>query len=812
MANSTEKTQTILRCTHCGDPCPNDRITVENKYFCCEGCRMVWQLLDRNGLCTYYNLNEHPGLSQKSPIRKDKFAFLDDEKMAAGLIRFQNETETHVIFYLPAVHCSSCLYLLENLHRLDPAIQSSRIDFAAKEITIVFHRRDTTLRRVAELLTRLGYEPYISLRDLGKSRPGTSRSMITRLGVAGFCFGNIMLLSFPEYLGLNAADLTLRYAFRYMSFFISLLVLLYSAQPFYISAWKALRRGYLNIDLPIVLAILVTFGRSAYEMTTNTGSGYFDSMSGIVFFMLAGRVLQDKTYRRLSFDRDFTSYFPLAVTVLQSEAPAIVKALPDLRCGDTLRIHSGEIIPADGILTRGRAFIDYSFVTGESIPVTKTVGELVYAGGRQTGAAIEVLVTKEVAQSYLTQLWNKGFDPAETKESFSFVNTLSKNFTLLVFLVATGAIIYWQIHNPANTWKAVTAILIVACPCALLISSTFTNGNLIRILARNGFYLRNADVVEKIATANRLVFDKTGTLTDNTDPILSFEGAPLTANQQDAIAMLTAQSVHPLSQALARKFGPPSINSTVRDYWEYPGKGIQALVDGHHWMIGSARFVEAETPEHDLPGSRVYVACDYRVLGSFTLSNHYREGLPVLFAQLSPGLSLSILSGDNAHERPRLEELAGRDTPMHFKQSPLEKCRYIAWLQQKGEKVIMIGDGLNDAGALKQSDAGIAVAADANNFTPASDAIIRAEQLTRLPVFIRLCRAGRNIILLSFGLSTVYNIIGLFFAVRAALSPLIAAILMPASTVSILLVTFGYSNWLGKKWLGKAAEQDHLRR
>ncbi|GGA94756.1 ATPase [Puia dinghuensis] len=721
--------------------------------------------------------------------------------MAAGLIGFRNEEETHLTLYLPAIHCSSCLYLLEHLRRLHPGILSSRIDFTAKEIFLVFHHRQITLRGVVELLASLGYEPYISLHDLGRSRPNANRDLIYRLGVAGFCFGNIMLLCFPEYLGLGSADGALRQVFRYLSLVFAVPVLLYSAQPFYISAWNGLRRQFLNIDAPIVLAILITFARSAWEVLGGAGSGYFDSMSGIVFFMLAGRVLQDKTYRELSFDRDYTSYFPVAVTVLQSEGDPVVKALPDLRCGDTLRIHSGELIPADGILTRGRAFIDYSFVTGESVPVTKTVGEIVYAGGRQTGAAIEVLVVKEVAQSYLTQLWNRQSDPAAAKPSFSFVNTLSRNFTLIVLLIAACAAVYWRLHDPEKIWKAVTAVLIVACPCALLLTSTFTNGNILRILGRNGVYLRNAETLERIATATHIVFDKTGTLTDASDPVLGYDGVPLTPDQQQAIGILASQSVHPLSRALARKFGSMLADAHVHDYREYPGKGVEALVNDHHWAIGSAAFVGAQTAAHDLPGSTVFVACDNRVLGSFSVSSHYREGLTTLVRRLGPGLRLSILSGDNPRESARLHQLLGKDTRLLFGQSPLDKCEYISRLQQHGERVMMIGDGLNDAGALSQSDVGIAVTADSNNFTPASDAILRADRLHLLPEFIRLCRAGRSIILGTFLLSILYNVIGLSFAVHASLSPLIAAILMPASTLSILLITYGSSNLLGKKLL-----------
>jgi len=807
---------------------------------------MVYQLLDANGLCTYYQLNDHPGISRRIGVRKDKFAFLDEDKMAGGLITFQNDKETHTTLYLPQIHCSSCLYLLENLHRLEKAVLSSRIDFAAKEITIVFDHRQISLRQVAELLTSIGYEPHISLRDLGQTTPGVNKTLIYQLGVAGFCFANIMLFSFPEYLGLSPApslpanaagtllsdgsELTLQHTFRLLNFLFSLPVLLYSARPFYDSAWKSLRHKFLNIDAPIVLAIFVTFARSAWEVFTGAGSGYFDSMSGIVFFMLAGRVLQDRTYRQLSFERDYTSYFPMAVTVLLPDAsPSIpaasqpipatpqsallapqstrtpenkdrtsIKALPDIRSGDTLLIHNGELIPADGILTRGRALIDYSFVTGESQPVVKNIGEIVYAGGRQTGANIEVLVVKEVVQSYLTQLWNRqdkqspvAPDHQLTDYKFSFVHALSRYFTYIVLSISAVSAIYWAIHDPSKCWGAATAVLIVACPCALLLSTTFTNGHLLRTLAKNQFYLRNARTIERIAATTHIVFDKTGTLTDTTQQDITYEGEALTPHHRLVIATLAAQSTHPLSQALVQ-YLDQAPTAYLTDFKEWPGKGIEGYVDGEWVTIGSPAFVTPATPAS--PASRVTIAIDGRPLGAFTFAIHYRPGLTDLIARLSPRLSLSVLSGDTAREHARLQQIFGKDTALLFGQSPTGKTHYIQRLQAAGKKVMMIGDGLNDAGALGQSDTGIAISADCNSFTPASDAILRADQLEQLPAFIRLCRTGHTIILASFMLSIIYNVVGISFAVHGTLSPLIAAVLMPASSLSILLVTYGSSH------------------
>lgn len=795
--NSIKETSHITYCYHCGESCFTNNISVEEKFFCCEGCKTVYQILNESNLCEYYNLNDNPGISQRIKIRKDKFAFLVDEKTQLQLITFRDEKQVHVSFYLPQMHCSSCLYLLENLYRINHGVVSSKVNFTRKEVDVVFLSEKTSLRQVVETLTRIGYEPYISLSDLKNKRPAIDKSMVYQLGIAGFCFGNIMMLSFPEYLGIDASETGLRTTFRWISFALAIPVLLYAALPFYTSSWKSLKHKFLNIDAPIALAIIITFIRSAWEVISGTGGGYFDSMSGIVFFMLAGRILQDKTYRQLSFERDYTSYFPIAVSLLKDEKEIPV-SLPEIKPGDTMVIHNEELIPADGILTRGKAFIDYSFVTGESLPVLKEVGELVYAGGKQTGEQVEILVIKEVGQSYLTKLWNKEeMQHDATEKKVSFVHLLSRYFTYIVFSIALLTAIYWQMYNPEKIWPAVTAIFIIACPCALLLSNTFTNGNVLRILGHNRFYLRSASVIEAIAATTHIVFDKTGTLTSSYFQNINYNGCPLTKKQEQQIAALAANSNHPLSRALAMHLSPVNLRK-VSGFKEVPGEGIEGIVDDDLIKLGTETFVTG-SQQASPSNTVVYVGFEGQTPGYFSFGNLYRDEMPALIHKLKSGYKLSVLSGDNEASMQQLQRLMGKNTTLLFHQKPEDKLNYIKHLQQSGESVMMIGDGLNDAGALKQSDVGIAVTEQANNFTPSSDAIIEAGQLPRLTKFFKLCSANKNIVVASFVLSIVYNVVGLFFAVQGNLSPLVAAILMPSSSLSILLLTFGSSSLIAKK-------------
>jgi Cu+-exporting ATPase len=797
-------TNTQTTCYHCGEDCPDKDYTLQEKIFCCQGCKMVYEILNQYDLCEYYDLNSKPGINQRIAARQDKFAFLEDEKIQQQLIQFRDDAQTHVCFYIPHIHCSSCLWLLENLHRLDKGIQRVTVNFSKKEAFIIFSQQQTSLRRVAEILAAIGYEPYISLQDLQHKKPRTNRALIYQLGVAGFCFGNIMLLSFPEYFAsAGSLDENLNRTFRYMTLVLALPVFFYSAQVFFKSAWNGLRQGFLNIDVPIVLAIIVTLVRSVVEVL-NGHAGYFDSMTGIVFFMLTGRILQDKTYQGLSFDRDYTAYFPIAVSVIKNDKE-VPTTLPDLKTGDTLRIHNSELVPADGIIVRGKALIDYSFVTGESAPVKKDVGEIIYAGGRQLDGNIEILTIKEVAQSYLTSLWNRDELKNKAEKQVSFVHLLSRYFTWVVLFIATVSAAYWAVHEPARIWPAVTAILIIACPCALLLASSFTNGHILRILSRHQLYLRNAQAIENMANTTHIVFDKTGTLTGKTGSEVMYYGTPLTPAQEAIIAALAAQSTHPLSNAIVQYCGYAA-TQPVLDFQNFTGKGVCGWVDGIFIRLGNATFTGAHKKEEPA-ASVVYVSINEKLTGLFTIRNSYRSGIRSLLQQLKLHYPLSVLSGDNNNAADNLRKLMGVNAILLFEQQPADKLAYIISLQKQGKKVMMIGDGLNDAGALKQSDIGISLTEDSNNFTPASDGILEAKKLPLLLNFIQLCKANKRIILISFVLSLLYNITGLYFAVQGLLSPLVAAILMPASSISIVLVTFGCSEWYAKKLSGKVLQQ-----
>lgn len=789
-----------IACYHCGDTCNSKPIVAHDHNFCCEGCKMVYEILNSKGLCSYYDLNSNPGIAQKITVRADKFSFLEDVAIIQKLIDFTDGKQTNVTLYLPQMHCSSCLWLLENSNRINEGIISCRVNFMKKEVFVVFNNEKTSLRKVVETFTTIGYEPHISLQNLNQANPKSlNKQQLYKIGIAGFCFANIMMMSLPEYFATgHLFDGQMAGTFRYVTVLLSLPVLFYCATDFFVLAWQGLRKKYLNIDAPIALAIAITFGRSMYEIFINHGGGYLDSMSGIVFFMLLGRLVQQRTYQSISFERDFTSFFPIAVNVQRGNI-FISVPINELKVDDVIQVFDNEIVPADAILSKGKASIDYSFVSGESVPVPKEVGEIVYAGGKQLGERIELVVVKEVAQSYLTSLWNKDVFKKE-KQQQSFIDVVSKYFTIVLLTLSGSAALYWFLQGQTQLmWNALTTVLIVACPCALLLSATFTNGNILRILTRNKFYIRHPDVIEDLASVNHIVFDKTGTLTQNKQVRVSYTGYKLSSDDEMAVASLLAQSNHPLSKAVLTYFHLNE-HQPVAHFKNVVGKGIEGWINDKHILLGSANFVQY-AGNHHYDAATLFIKIENDIVGHFSIVNSYRFGLKKLLQTLKSSFPVSIISGDNNAELQNLQGILGEDNEILFNQKPDDKLAYIQHLQSvKKEKVLMIGDGLNDAGALKQSNVGIAITEGNNNFTPASDGILDASQFSQLPAFIIFAKGSKKIIIASFILSLLYNIVGLYFALLGTLSPLVAAILMPISSVSIILITYGLSGLLAKKY------------
>lgn len=789
------------KCYHCGEDCIETEIHFEGHPFCCEGCKTVYGILKTNDLEGFYKLDEKGG-SKTLLHQQNKYAYLDEEEIIEKLIEYKDDEINMVSFYIPKVHCSSCIWLLEKLYKLKAGIKVSTVNFTRKTIRISFDPNEISLKEIVETLHSIGYEPSINLKNLDDDKPksGIEKSLWYKIGIAGFAFGNIMLAALPEYFATPAQPIDPKFAqlFQYLGMVLAFPVVFYSASDYFSSAYQAIKHRGINIDIPIAIGIATLFLRSLYEVMILHQPGYFDSLAGLVFYLLLGKAYQSKTYSTIAFDRDYKSYFPISVVKL-SEGKEYVIPLTHLKKGDRMLIRNDEIIPADSVLISPKASIDSSFITGEERTLGKKSGEKIFAGCKQVGPAIEVEVIKTVNQSELTSLWNDAnLIDREHRQNFETItNKISTYFTVIILLIAFGSLLYWLQIDTAIAINVFTAILIVACPCALALAAPISFGQTIRKMGKAKLYFKDTLSVERFGHIDQIVFDKTGTITQAHSSQITYEGAELSDNDLSIIRSGFRNSYHPLSLNLYYHLDSfPKVE--ISGFNEISGKGIEFSVDGDDFKLGSAFFCGFELKDDDSLRTRVFIRKNDDPLGYFSFSNEYRSELKSVVESLS-NYQLSVITGDNESEKSKLEYYFGAKTPILFNQSPIDKLNFIKSIQNEDHQVLMIGDGLNDAGALAQSDVGISIAEDTNNFSPACDAVFDASNFNRLPQFIQFAKKSIQTVKVSILISFLYNIIGLSFAIQGLLSPLYSSILMPTSSISVVLISSLMINYHSRK-------------
>lgn len=786
----------VCVCSHCGDDCPLDHPTDNGDHFCCHGCKTVWDIIHQNNLAHYYTLNEKPGIKSNRETTTE-YDFLDDADLRKTVVAFQQGNMVTLFLELPDIHCTACVWLLENLSRLNKGVIQSRVNFLEKKATIVVDEDSVSLKALCRLLDKLGYPPRITAdKQANPKSTGKKNKLIAKIGLAGFCFGNIMLLSFPDYLG----D-THQAFFRHIAWIklgLAIPVLVYSASDYFKSAWHSLLARNIGIDIPVVIGMLTLFLRSLYEVITHTGIGYFDSLAGFVLFLLIGRWYQQRIYRHISFDRDYTSFFPLSVKKKVGDSWKDIR-IEKVGIGDILLIRSGEIIPCESILLSEKARVDYSFITGESQPVAIHSGETISAGGKLNSAPCRISVTALPDESKISELWkNDVFNQRLKPSTLQLLDKIGSKFTLTILAIALVNFIFWYMYMPAYAFQSTTAVLIIACPCVLALSFPFLYGNALRLLSTKGIYLKNTDALYDLSSVDTIIFDKTGTLTDTRKMTNSYSGMPLSHEVLQKIKGTCLYSTHPLSRNIFDSLN--DVQSIIPDsYKEHPGKGIEATFGSNQLRLGSADFTGSA--DNNISGPEVSLSLNGKACGKYTFSNAFRPAISKTVRALSHRYQLGVVSGDNDRERNLIDNLFEGQAEMYFNQLPQQKLDRIKQLQDQSKQVLMIGDGLNDAGALKQSNVSMVLAHDHHFFTPASDIIVSHRSVYYLDSFLAFAKTMRSGLYVAFLMAFIYNFTGLAFAVTAKLTPVVAAILMPISSISIVLFGLLYSTWVFRRML-----------
>lgn len=761
-------------CRYCGLVCADVTVKKLGHSFCCFGCATLFEVVQKGRLELEADLNEVSA----------SYKQFDLPEIFNQLVDFQNDKIYKLRIQTPAIHCSSCVFLLEDLPEINAEIVHVRVNFEDQVVTVTA-QKSLALSKLATLLDRLGYPPHF---DFSKTKSDVesahNKTLLKQLAVAGFCFGNMMLFSIPHYLGMEvASEAYFSTVFKALNIALSLVVIFYSGRSYLTSAIQATAAWKSHINIPIALGIVAIWMWSIYEILSGGGFGYLDSLAGLVFFLLIGKWFQNKVYRKVSFERSVHDYLPMVVrTVVPSGYEW--KRISALEAKDVILVKNNEIIPVGGQVQSGRALVDYSFVSGESVLESIQLGENIYTGGRQLSGNIEIRLNEKPNPD---QIWAAWKTQKQVRKDLHWTNKVSKLFTPIVLIISVLTLVLWLWLDASKAIFVFSSVLIVACPCALALSAPFTNGHLLRIFCKNGLYLKSSDQISDLSQITNIVFDKTGTLTTSEKSVISTKINILTRAQSLLVKSLAIQSNHPLSKGIAHSIKGPLLNGLER-FKEVPGSGIEAWMNDEHIKIGSAQFVGAEIDHTSTKSPQSFVSINGQIKASYVFNGQYKENLASSLTHLGFNYDLSVLSGDHNGEQEALLKLYPNFVETAFNQAPNDKKEFIQSYQNNRANVLMIGDGINDQNALSESAVGIVVTKNINGFYPSADGVLLDESFAKLPYFMELARYSKKVLKVSLAFSIAYNLIGLSFALAGLLTPVVAAILMPISSITVVLL------------------------
>lgn len=795
-----ETETTTARCKHCGDHIGSADMAarIGDDVFCCSGCASVFEILSSHNLCSYYSIDASAGNSQRN-VAADTTDYdaLDTPEILKKFTEWKSGDLQRISFYVPSMHCASCVWLLEQLHKIDEGIRHSDVSYLNKTVAVEFNCTITQASSIARLLSHVGYPPLLNIegdeQQRFSARRHVLRGLYLRLGVAGFAMANIMMIAVAVYFAGGIAGLPseLQEIFPWTAIALSVPVYFFSASPWLKGALAALkqlpRRGLqtVTLDVPVALGMTALFVRSIVEIVTGTGEGFLDSFVGLVFFLLVGRLLLEKAYARISFNRTYKSFFPLWVRREKRASEEIVP-LEKITVGDILIIRNGEVIPADGILMGDTAFIDYSFVSGESRPVVVRNSQLLYAGGKAAGGLIRMVATSTVQQSYLVKLWERSAVRNSGSVYETVSNTFGRWFTIATILIALTAFVIW-LPDTSSAFLVFSAVLIIACPCALTIAAPIALGTAMGVLGAKGIFLRTANTLADLLRIRAVAFDKTGTLTEAiSEP--DFSALVVSDTERQMVGCLASQSSHPVARTIARHCTYNSATMHAVGVHEVAGYGISGTVNGAEIRIGTAGFVQ----HHDtVAATHISINGDYR--GYVRQTPTLRQGI-INLRRLPNRL---LLSGDTDQDKELFKAVFGQQ--MFFGLKPDEKRQLITRVQHETGRILMVGDGLNDAAAMAAANVSIAVTDHTGTLAPASDVVMNASRIQDIPALLTYARQIHRVVWATFVFSLAYNVLGIGLAVLGRLTPVMAAIMMPASSLIVIAMSVAGAHYYARK-------------
>ncbi len=779
-------------CFHCALPVIDNRFTVDidgtSRAVCCPGCKAVAELIRDSGMSRYYELRDapEPGIGKPEESAGEWEVFNRRDMLEAFASNNGNQSECTI--YVGGMYCAACSWLIETSLGAVPGVRNADVNPVTHRLRLVFDAGTTGLGDLLATLARLGYHPQpLAPESTAAPEVEEQRTALKRLLVASLGMMQVMMFAVALYAGdFKGISPDMQRFFRLISFFVTTPVVFYSARPFFAGAIRGVQSRHPGMDLPVSIAIGAAYIASVWSTFNDGPAVWFDSVTMFVFFLTVGRYLEMRARHR-SIDKSvaLSSILPNTVLRRDGDDEATVPAT-QLVAGDIVRVRAGEPIPADGTLIEGNTSVDEALLSGESRPQPKAPGDTLLAGSVNLDTEVLLRITSTGVDTTLGTISRLSERARYARPAFvRLADRVASYIVVAILLVATGVAVGWGLYAPERAFEVTLSVLVVTCPCALALATPAAFAAAGSRLAQLRLLVTNGNAVERIARASEIVFDKTGTLTRG-EPVIVETRTFSDRSERDCLeiaAALEAASTHPLARAFrgvdtARRAS--SVQTSV-------GQGLEGIVDGKRYLLGTASFAGAA--EHAIDDDRVavYLGDDSRGLAVFFLDDAPRDDAQAVVGRLGAmGLGISLLSGDREAPVARIADELGIED-YRAATSPEDKLAYLESLQAKGDVVIMVGDGINDAPVLSGADASIAPADSALLAQTSADVIMLGDQLEPVVTAIEVSRKTIRIVRQNLAWAVLYNVTALPLAVAGLVPPWLAAIGMSASSLIVVL-------------------------
>ena len=789
-------------CFHCGEPVPaGSRYALEIKGIvqpmCCPGCQAVAETILECGLASYYEHRTAPGT--KGELVPEELAALTHYDLAEVQQDFVTDSATgshkvrEIQLTVEGLTCAACAWLIERHLGNLAGLHYINVNTTTHRARIKWDPDRLSLSDILKGFAKIGYRAYpFQTHQQEALYAKEVRSYMFRLALAGLGSMQVMMCAVALYMDLFiSVEEEFMVYFKWISLLLSTPIMIYSAQPFYVGAWRSLRQGHLSMDVSVSLALIGAFVASMWATVFNTGEVYYDSITMFVFFLLLGRFLELRARRKASeSSSNLARLVPIMATRLDEDGEHEVAA-KTLQVGDRVRVLAGATLPADGIILLGQASLNESMLTGEQLPLLKQAGDAVYAGTINTDAPLEIRVSHRIEESRLAQIMRLQDHALDDKPAIAqMADVLSRHFILVLLFIAAGVWTFWHFHQPEQAFWVTLAVLVATCPCALSLATPTALTSATARLTRAGILLRRGHVLDVLTRANRIVMDKTGTLTTGNISLTSTEAL---GNFDEARCLaiaraLEAYSEHPIARAFRSNAADDAVLLAASKVTPVIGHGIEGMIEGRHYRLGSARWLGiSDAQEAQADGLVIYLADEDRALARFLLTDTLRPDAKALIqAFKEAGLKTTILTGDSSAQADEVARELGVDELVKGV-TPDGKLAYLKEHEARGDISIMVGDGINDAPVLAGAHASFAMAGGTDLAKNSADAILLADDLSRLLDARALALRTRKIIKENFAWSIGYNLLVLPLAASGWLPPYVAAAGMSLS--SLIVVT-----------------------